>query len=85
MSPARKDGITCSASTLYNHPTFFECSHFGEAIRSLFAKGSHEGIIGTFLGFRDDDPKWADILEEGLQIRSHPVEWLEPYSKLEPT
>ena len=25
MSPAGKDGIICSASTLYSHPTFFEC------------------------------------------------------------
>ena len=26
-----------------------------------------------------DDPKWADILEQNSEVRSHPVEWLQHY------
>jgi hypothetical protein len=47
----------------------------------FLAKGSYQGAVGTFLTFRDDDPKWADILEQGSQIRSHPVEWLQHSSR----
>jgi hypothetical protein len=43
----------------------------------FLTKGSCQGIVGTFLNFRDDDPKWADIFERNSQVRSHPVEWLE--------
>jgi hypothetical protein len=42
----------------------------------FLAKGSYQGTLGTFLKLRDD-PKWADILEQNSQIRSHPVEWLQ--------
>jgi len=42
----------------------------------FLAKGSYQGTLGTFLNLRDD-PKWADILEQNSQIRSHPVEWLQ--------
>lgn len=54
-------------------PTFQK----GEAI--VLAKGSYEGTIGTFLRLKEDDPKWADILEQDSQVGSHPVEWLEHY------
>jgi hypothetical protein len=77
MSLAGKDGPPCPVSTRYDHRIYFECQHFGWAIWVSLAKGTYEGTIGTFLNFRDDDPKWADILEEGSQIRSHPVQWLE--------
>ena len=39
--------------------------------------GPYQGTIGTFLNFTDDDPNWADILEQNLQVRSHPVELLQ--------
>ena len=39
----------------------------------FLAKGNYQGTIGTFLNFKDDDPNWADILEQDLQVRSHPV------------
>jgi hypothetical protein len=45
------------------------------------AKGSYEGTSGTFLNFRADDPKWADILERNSEVRSHPVEWLQHASR----
>ena len=41
------------------------------------AKGYCQGTVGTFLNFKNDDPKWADIFERNSQVRSHPVEWLE--------
>lgn len=41
------------------------------------AKGTYEGTLGTFLNFKDDDPNWADILEQDSQVRPHPVEWLQ--------
>ena len=41
------------------------------------AKGTYQGTIGTFLNLKDDDPHWADILEQNLQVRSHPIEWLQ--------
>ena len=43
----------------------------------LVAEGSCQGTVGTFLNFRDDDPKWADIFERNSQVSSHLVEWLE--------
>jgi hypothetical protein len=52
-------------------PTFQK----GDAV--FLASGSYEGTLGTFICFKDDDPKWADILERNAQVRSHPVEWLE--------
>ena len=54
-------------------PTFRK----GDAV--FLAKGSYEGTLGTFLNLKDDDPKWADVLEQNSQIRSHPVEWLQHY------
>jgi hypothetical protein len=47
----------------------------------FLAKGSYQGTIGTFLNLKDDDPRWADILERNSQIRSHPVEWLQHSSQ----
>jgi hypothetical protein len=47
----------------------------GDAV--LLAEGPYKGTIGTFLNLTDDDPKWADILEQNSGIRSHPVEWLQ--------
>jgi hypothetical protein len=49
----------------------------GDAV--FLAKGSYEGTLGTFLNLKEDDPKWADILEQDSQVRSHPVEWLQHY------
>ena len=49
--------------------------HEGDSV--FLARGTYQGTIGTFLNFKDDDPKWADIREGSLQVRSHPVEWLE--------
>jgi hypothetical protein len=43
----------------------------------FLAKGSYQGTLGTFIGLKDDDAKWADILERNSQVRSHPVEWLQ--------
>lgn len=47
----------------------------------FLAKGTYQGTIGTFLRLKDDDPKWADILEQNSQVRSHPVEWLQRSSQ----
>ena len=52
-------------------PTFRK----GDAV--VLSKGTYEGTLGTFLNLKGDDPRWADILEEHSQVRSHPVEWLE--------
>ena len=57
-------------------PTFQK----GDAV--VLSKGTYEGTLGTFLNLKDDDPKWADILEENSQVRSHPVEWLQHYQPL---
>jgi hypothetical protein len=53
-------------------PTFQK----GDAV--FLAKGSYEGTLGTFLNLKTDS-KWADILEQNSQIRSHPVEWLQHF------
>lgn len=58
-------------------PDLFRVLTFRKGDAVSLAKGTYQGTVGTFLNFRDDDPKWADILEQGSQIRSHPVEWLE--------
>src|ERR1017187_7763654 len=58
-------------------PDLFRVLTFRKGDSVFLAKGSYQSAVGTFLDFRDDDPKWADILEQGAQIRSHPVEWLE--------
>jgi hypothetical protein len=53
-----------------DEPTFQR----GDAV--FLAKGSYQGASGVFLNLKDDDPKWADILERNSEVRSHPVEWL---------
>jgi hypothetical protein len=53
-------------------PTFQK----GDAV--FLAKGSYQGTLGTFLNLKDDS-KWADILEQNSEIRSHPVEWLQHF------
>ena len=50
---------------------------FRNGDKVVLAKGSYQGTLGTFLNFKDDDPHWADIREENLDVRSHPVEWLQ--------
>jgi hypothetical protein len=42
----------------------------------FLSMGTYQGTIGTFLHFKDDNPNWADILEQDLQVRTHPVELL---------
>jgi hypothetical protein len=64
---------TAQSSEPIAAPTFQK----GDAV--FLAKGSYEGTLGTFLNLNDDDQKWADILEQNSQIRSHPVEWLQHY------
>jgi hypothetical protein len=54
-------------------PTFQK----GDAV--FLAQGSYEGTLGTFLNLKDDDPKWANVLEQNSRVRSHPVEWLHHY------
>jgi hypothetical protein len=58
-------------------PNSFRVLTFRKGDTVFLAEGSCQGTVGTFLTFRDDDPKWADIFERNSQIRSHPVEWLE--------
>jgi hypothetical protein len=53
-----------------------DAASFHKGDKVFLARGSYQGTVGTFLNFRPD-PKWADILEENSQVRSHPVEWLE--------
>ena len=60
-------------------PTTVQTFQKGDGV--VLAKGSYEGSIGTFLNLKDDDPKWADILEQNSEIRSHPVEWLQHASR----
>jgi hypothetical protein len=58
-------------------PDLFQLLTFRKGDSVFVAKGSCQGTVGTFLNFRDDDPKWADIFERNSLVRSHPVEWLE--------
>ena len=55
--------------------------HKGDAV--VLVEGTYQGTIGTFLGLKDDDPNWADILEQNSQVRSHPVEWLGHHPRTE--
>ena len=55
----------------------FGTQTFRKGDRVVLAKGSYEGTMGTFLNLKDDDSKWADILESNSKVRSHPVEWLQ--------
>ena len=58
-------------------PDSFRVLTFRKGDTVFLAEGSCQGIVGTFLNLRDDDPKWADIFERSSQVHSHPVEWLE--------
>ena len=60
-------------------PDLFQVLTFRKGDSVFVAKGSCQGTVGTFLNLKDDDPKWADILEQNSQVRSHPVEWLQHY------
>ena len=58
-------------------PDIFQVPTFRKGDTVFLAEGYCQGTVGTFLNFRDGDPRWADILERNSQVRSHPVEWLE--------
>jgi hypothetical protein len=58
-------------------PHLFRVLTFRKGDSVFLAKGPYQGTVGTFLNFRGDDPKWADIFERNSDVRSHPVEWLE--------
>ena len=58
-------------------PNSFRVLTFRKGDTVFLAEGSCQGTVGTFLNFRDDDPKWADIFERNSQVSSHPIEWLE--------
>jgi hypothetical protein len=58
-------------------PDSFRVLTFRKGDTVFLAEGSCQDTVGTFLNFRDDDPKWADIFERNSQVCSHPVEWLE--------
>ena len=62
-------------------PDLFRVLTFRKGDSGFPAKGPCEGTIGTFVNFRDDDPKWADILEQNSQVRSHPLEWFQHSSR----
>lgn len=58
-------------------PDLLQVLTFRKGDSVFLAKGPYQGTVGTFLNFRDDDSKWADIFERTSQVRSYPVEWLE--------
>ena len=58
-------------------PDLFRVLTFRRGDSVFLAKGPYKGTVGTFLTFRDDDPKWADILERTSQVRSCPIDWLQ--------
>ncbi len=58
-------------------PDLFRVLTFRKGDSVFLANGPYQGTVGTFLNFRGDDPKWADIFERTSQVRSHPVEWLQ--------
>ena len=58
-------------------PNLFQVLTFRKGDSVFLAKGPSQGTVGTFLNFRYDNPKWADIFERTSQVRSRPVEWLE--------
>jgi hypothetical protein len=62
---------TLQSLKLFPVPTFRK----GDSV--FLAKGPSQGKVGTFLNFRYDNPKCANIFERTSQVRSHPVEWLE--------
>jgi len=60
-------------------PESTELPTFQKGDEVSLAKGTYQGTLGTFLNLKDDDPNWADILEQNSQVRSHPIEWLQHY------
>jgi hypothetical protein len=80
MFLAGKDGTSVLRfHTLQSfEPVANQIFHQGDGV--FLAKGSHQGTIGIFLGLTND-PKWADILEQDSQVRSHPIEWLQHASR----
>ena len=58
-------------------PDGFRVLTFRKGDTVFLAKGPSQGTVGTFLNFRYENPKWADVFERASQVRSHPVEWLE--------
>jgi len=62
-------------------PTPVAAPTFQKGDSVVLVTGTYEGTIGTFLNLKDDDPKWADILEQNSLVRSHPVEWLHHSSR----
>jgi hypothetical protein len=77
MSPARKDGIDMLRFQTLQSPNLFQVLTFRKGDSVFLAKGPSQGTVGTFLNFRYENPKWADVLERHSQLRSYPVEWLE--------
>jgi hypothetical protein len=63
MSPARKDGINMLCFQTLQSPDLFQVLTFRRGDSVFLAKGLYQGTVSTFLNFRDDDPKWADIFE----------------------
>lgn len=61
---------TQGSPKLTNLPTFQK----GDEVS--LAKGTYQGTVGVFLNLKDDDFRWADILERNGEVRSHPVEWM---------
>lgn len=47
--------------------------HRGDAV--VLALGTYQGTPGVFLQLKEDT-NWADIMEPGGNVRSHPVRWL---------
>ena len=58
-------------------PNVVQAPTFRNGDSVIVAKGPNEGVLGTFLNFKDEDPTWADILEQNSQVSSYPVEWLQ--------
>ncbi|MGD0049714.1 MAG: hypothetical protein ABSE42_22195 [Bryobacteraceae bacterium] len=54
---------------------------FREGDEVVLAKGSYQGTLGVFVGLKKD-VNWADIKERNGSIRSHPVAWLAPSTKV---
>ncbi|MFZ0936765.1 MAG: hypothetical protein WA015_20770 [Bryobacteraceae bacterium] len=54
---------------------------FHEGDEVVLAKGSYQGTLGEFVRLKKD-VNWADIKERNGSIRSHPVAWLAPSTKV---
>jgi hypothetical protein len=63
------------SQTLQPPDVFQATFRLGDSV--FLARGPYQGTVGTFLNFRGDDRKWADVFERNSDFRSHPVEWLE--------